>query len=113
MPNTREKLIELLDGVQDYGFCRSTVEEPQCRVINSIIADNLIANGVTVQKWSPVSERLPENYQYALCIMQEDGDFRVLRWNYIDYMWNTGIEWFREKDVTHWMPLPEPPKTSE
>lgn len=72
--------------------------------------DDLIANGVTIQRWIPVTDRLPENYQKVLCIMQYDGEFRVLRWNYIDYMWNTGIEWFKEKDVTHWMPLPEAPK---
>ena len=46
----REKLIELLDSVQDYGFCRATKEEPQCRVINRIVADHLISHGLTVQE---------------------------------------------------------------
>jgi hypothetical protein len=91
----REKLIDLMkeSGV---AFPIST-------------ANFLIANGVTVQQWIPVTERLPENDQYALCVM-EDGSFRVFQWNYIDWMWNDGNEWWQEKDVTHWMPLPEPPK---
>ena len=60
-------------------------------------------------KWISVKERLPENNQWALCLMK-DGYFRVFQWNYIDWMWNDTNEWYREEDVTHWMPLPEPPK---
>lgn len=94
----REKLIKLLE--QSY--------------FNSIetLADCLIANGVTVQRWIPVAERLPENYQRVLCF-NYNGEYKVLRWNYIDWMWNSGIEWLEEKYVTHWMPLPEPPKEGE
>lgn len=32
----------------------------------TIAADHLVANGVTVQEWIPVSERLPENEQDVL-----------------------------------------------
>lgn len=49
MPNTREKLIELLDIIMQPG--EKTLGD---------IADHLIANGVTVQKWIPVTERLPQ-----------------------------------------------------
>ena len=58
-------------------------------------------------KWIPVTERLPEN------------DKTVLVWNrrnsreYFD-VYDHGrwiiLEW---EDITHWMPLPEPPKDSE
>ena len=48
MPNTREKLIELLDMWQQY----ATEEEH---------VDYLIANGVTVQEWVSVKDRLPED----------------------------------------------------
>ena len=47
--DVREKLVELLDRfVYDewYG--------------NDEIADNLIANGVTVQEWISVEDKLPE-----------------------------------------------------
>ena len=47
MPNTREKLIDILDEVQHYGI--STNPGVNC-VYNSDIADHLIANGVTVQE---------------------------------------------------------------
>ena len=113
MPNTREKLIELLDGVQDYGFCRSTVEEPQCRVINSIIADNLIANGVTVQKWIPVSERLPREGEEVLVFGYWHEKFQPLMCYLSPHRkgeWFTTVAGQQVYTVTHWMPLPEPPK---
>ena len=84
------------------------------------IADHLIANGVTVQgdkdinvptKWISVTERLPEekvdcfvNYQHAYC--------------YNDDYWAIGICFYDGEKfqlnpaykVTHWMPIPRPPK---
>lgn len=62
-------------------------------------------------KWISVEDRLPENDQWALCFMKDKsfGTFRVFQWNYIDWQWNDGNEWFDEKDVIHWMPLPKPP----
>ena len=103
----REKLIALFDH-----FCIKNWKEQEYMV------DHLIANGVTFAKdinvscWISVTERLPENDQWALCFMKDKsfGTFRVFQWNYIDWNWNDGNEWFDEKDVTHWMPLPEPPK---
>ena len=138
--DVKEKLVELLGGVQDYGFCRSTVEEPQCRVINSIIADHLIANGVTVAdgkdtdvptKWIPVTERLPEddssvpkhesmNLAFATVLVcgGAKGVTIANRVNveptghpHLDKLATNGWEWSNgNEDVTHWMPLPEPPK---
>lgn len=42
----RERLRELLDDVQDYGYVRPTEEELSCNVRNHIIADYLLANNV-------------------------------------------------------------------
>ena len=58
MPNTREKLIELLGQVQDCG-CNVTDVVAMNYVENFELADHLIANGVTVQEeaklyWKPV-----------------------------------------------------------
>ena len=99
--DVREKLVELIESARYWGS--NTSEE---------IADHLIANGITVHEWISVKDRLPENNQWALCFMKDKsfGTFRVLQWNYVDWRWNDGNEWFDEKDVTHWMPLPRPPK---
>jgi hypothetical protein len=108
MPNTiklveidhvREKLIELLRDVQYLGG----LEEK--------IADHLIANGVTIQKWIPVSERLPKpitdvlSYRGHRNLMQEDCVDKKGKW-YSEYKYDGA-------NVTHWMPLPEPPKEGE
>lgn len=107
----REKLIELVGQVQDCG-CDVTDVVEMNYVENITLVDHLIANGVTVQEWISVKDRLPENDQWALCFMKDKsfGTFRVFQWNYIDWQWNDGNEWYDEEDVTHWMPLPEQPK---
>ena len=99
--DVREKLVELLD----------IIIQPGQKTLGDI-ADHLIANGITVHEWISVKDRLPENNQWALCFMKDKsfGTFRVFQWNYIDWQWNDGDEWFDEKDVTHWMPIPEKPK---
>lgn len=66
MSDTREKLIELIcDGTLKTEIC-TTDTHLECETCKgdcgycTILADHLIANGVTVQEWIPVSERLPE-----------------------------------------------------
>ena len=62
-----------------------------------------------ISHWIPVTERLPErNYN---CLVCDDG---VVLEGYM----NAVSGWFdnigdRLKFVTHWMPLPEPPKDGE
>lgn len=62
--------------------------------------------------WIPVTERLPGDAQFVLCFMRDEylTPFRALRWSSADWRWDDGREWYYEQDVTHWMPLPEPPK---
>ena len=72
-------------------------------------ADYLIQNGVTVQEWVSVKDRLPEDYKQRVMVICT-GDYpigypkidtdRYVRGHWVRY----GIY------VTHWMPLPEPPK---
>ncbi len=101
MPNTREKLIELLERWPCFG----TAEEH---------ADHIIANGVTVQKWIPVTERLPEANERVL-VYHDDGMIRfgINKGGFADvvstlYLQNNHRTCFSK--VTHWMPLPEAPK---
>ena len=99
MPDLKEKLVELLyDTMFFEGYGRELCEQQ---------ADYLIANGVTVQEWISVKDRLPDMYQNVLAI-RADGKIVV------DAIGSLEI-WYKQMDlvgrpVTHWMPLPEMPK---
>ena len=113
--NVREKLMELLEPHVSGLACEyesGSCELASCRSCNARnIADHLIANGVTVQEWISVKERLPQekvncivHYKHAYC----DND---------DY-WAIGMRFYDGEKfqvgpaykVTHWMPLPPLPK---
>ena len=94
MPNTREKLIELLKETSikagSYGQQ----------------ADYLIDAGVTIQKWIPVTERLPE--PLTIVFIWDSTNKRAT-----DAYMTRHKEWVgisMSHEVTHWMPLPELPK---
>lgn len=118
MTSTREKLIEWLGDLncnaeycKDCEFSRDL--DGCVRRQKEIIVDRLIANGVTfatdnnVGKWIPVTERLPEYRQIvAVCVhFPFDENARMAVAPYTPEM--QPMFWER---VTHWMPLPEPPK---
>lgn len=104
------------------------------------LADYLIANGVTfadvpdknVGKWIPVSERLPEKDGSYLAVVLDykktpyvdcvdfaetlasvwDCTFKAEQrpgW----YSFDSAAGYYEIDNVTHWMPLPEPPKEGE
>ena len=83
-----------------------------------IKAEYLIANGVTVQKWIPVTEQLPEPMVCVLCWYEY---FRFGSYNrmfqtygighyFRDGMWGGEVSNGQKARVLAWMPLPEPPK---
>lgn len=97
MLNDREKLIELLKKnlFDDYDF--------------EDLAEELIANGVTVQRWVPVTERLPEPLEYVL-VYVSNRDYVEIAYMTIYKEW-VGVE--IKSQVTHWMQLPTPPKDGD
>ena len=106
MDNTREKLIELVkqntaEFVNPYAY--------ECGEDAERFADHLIANGVTVQKWIAVSERLPEEDGEVL--VYTEGEYEISLWDgeaKVFRFWDGW--WCGDLNVTHWMPLPEAPK---
>ena len=100
MPNTREKLIELIERAK-HSWSLSTMIPLAC-TFGSWIADHLIANGVTVQNWIPVTERLPDK---TGLVLGWDIGFGVLLVYYEVGAIRSGWQ-----SITHWMHLPEPPK---
>jgi hypothetical protein len=121
----KQELIELLETVVSPN---ELLCDGEVLVSTSRVADHLIANGVTIQKWIPVSERLPEKdgkYQVYIdghinkgihhAYFAKDArkvdkfDFRC-RWKNVWYGYDNEWGHYEVDAVTHWMPIPEPPK---
>ena len=98
--DVREKLVELIESARYWGS--NTSEE---------IADQLITNGVTVQEWISVEDRLPEDDSDVLAYSRNGEEGRIYPANYAKGVWFDCIFTTPATDTTtHWMPLPQPPK---
>ena len=98
--DVRKKLVELIESARYWGS--NTSEE---------IAENLISNGVTVQEWIPVTERLPESGEWVLCACRAN-IIEVLKYDSTMDDWDSTMpeRCYMKGFVTHWMPMPQPPK---
>ncbi len=102
----RETLYELIAQVQDCG-CDVTDVVEMIYVENDVLVDHLIANGVTIQKWIPVTERLPEDYNERVLVKIKDAN-NIIGHPDMDTDRYAVDQWVRwGHNVTHWMPLPE------
>lgn len=122
MPD-REKLIELLETVVSP---KEVLCDGEVLVSTARVADHLIANGVTVQQWISVKDRLPENdygkhwkeRKHYLVRLAPSGLMCVAHYGYKEYDWwidghDCVLSATNFKEVTHWMEitnLPQPPK---
>ena len=130
--DVKKKLVELIDSGSGCPDGMNPFDDSceSCRYKESNIchleslADHLIANGVTVadgkdtdvpdnnvgNKWIPVTERLPDKGKVVLALGKRhatSGMFQgTSKYDPKLWHWRGGML----KEVTHWMPLPEPPK---
>ena len=109
----REKLVELIRQADHSG-----------KWMYEQLTDHLIANGVTVQEWISVKDRLPDETGRYLAVKKRIApdelggsrtDIVILRFFVDDgFLMPTHIpDWINEEineEVTHWMTLPQPPK---
>ena len=134
MMDVREKLVELLSEKcmetckQRKGYVCS-VEECKRRKEKccGFYADHLIMNGVTVQEWISVDDKLPEvvsihkGYRSTvkksirvLCVCVQKSGKTMVKEGYCE--WYNDYQEPRWKipgtidEVTHWQYLPQPPK---
>lgn len=125
------KMVELLEPHMSglaYEYESGSCELTSCRSCNARnIADHLISNGVTVQEWISVKDRLPEvvsthkGYRRTikksirvLCVCVQKSGKTMVKEGY--------CEWYNDypeprwqipgtiDKVTHWQYLPQPPK---
>ena len=101
--DVREKLLELIIDAKR--------TDPETGSFAEYLADHLIANGVTVQEWISVKDRLPEPWEQVLIYSRHDFCESAF---YIGVPGKWCSTWNHEMldadSVTHWMPMPNPPK---
>ena len=108
--DVRKKLVEIVCDVMESDGCIGHCNHSPCFEVERVV-NALIDNGVTVQEWISVDERLPEHGGVVLCFMKFGGQ-RILQWDNVSSWWfgyGHGDDW-QKADVTNWMPLPERPK---
>ena len=108
--DVREKLVELIESARYWGS--NTSEE---------IADNMLENGVTVQEWISASEP-PKKITNKVIVLCKNGymgyghyeDYKGERTWYNLESGKPFTDWDLEDcesyEVTHWQPMPQPPK---
>ena len=107
-----EKLIELVKQYYHQHFTPSDRK----------LVDHLIANGVTIQKWIPVTERLPDTipcgagteYSEAVNVLTSGRKVLTAIWDGKDFIADAEFWEAENEEITHWtpvlLPLPEPLK---
>lgn len=103
------KMVELLEPHMSGLACEyesGSCELTSCRSCNARnIADHLISNGVTVQEWVSVEDRLPEE-NTTVIVATDDGVVFQCLYSYDGWdLWDDN-----DVNITHWQPMPQPPK---
>ena len=106
--NVREKLVELLAPTS------LNFEEA------AYLADYLVKNGVTVQEWISVKDRLPDTipcdagtaYSEAVNVLTTGRKVLTAIWDGTDFIADAEFWEAEDEEITHWTPvlLPLPPK---
>lgn len=102
MDNIHESLKELIMRAYDDWWN----EEPSTIDEWDYFTDHLLANGVTIQQWIPVTEGLPDPFETVLVY---DATVDEIYAAYITYHKELGGVCMSH-EITHWMPFPIVPK---
>lgn len=98
--------------MNDKNLCYSCARGKVCRE-NPAFPCKECSCYVAEQKWISVKDRLPEPFVTVLVHMPQETPLPTVHAGYIskDGVWVGGMFKREADEVTHWMPLPEPPAT--
>ena len=109
------------ENCHGYSGSKKAIYREAILAVKSILHSAKSIDGVTVQEWISVNERLPDNkeYDWVLAQVVEDNGYmhipRVMEYRQAKDDWfEETYGWLSDHNgvftVTHWMPLPKPPK---
>ena len=98
--DVREKLIEIL---------RKPIFPHELVDPTEAVADYLLDSGVTVQEWIPVDERLPDYNDRVIAFRPNEPETSAYKYC-VMWGWSVKVSLKQHRGITHWMPLPQPPK---
>lgn len=123
--NQKNKLVKLLSRFR-FSIMFGTVEVMRwtipTRDILTALVDYLVAKGVTVQKWTPVTDGMPElipcdagtAYSEAVNVLTSGHKVLTAIWDGFDWICDAEFWDAEDEEITHWapvpLPLPEKPK---
>ena len=104
-----------------YSGSKKAIYREAILAVKSILHSAKPIDGVTVQEWISVKDRLPDNkeHDWVLAQVVEDNGYmhipKVMEYRQLRNDWfEETYGWLSEHNglftVTHWMPLPNPPK---
>lgn len=113
--NQMRKDLERTGMLESDDHCQIAAQELVDKGYRKEIEDVPDTNVGNKSEWISVKERLPENARVYLCRCVIDGNtdypfFMVLHYILIDENPHFQHECDHGLKVTHWMPIPEPPK---
>ena len=100
--DVREKLVELLNN--------SFAEQYEKRGLLTAphTAMDLIAQGVTVQEWISVDDRLPNDNDRVIAFRPNEPETSAYKYC---VMWGWSVKAsLKHRGITHWCAMPKPPK---
>lgn len=104
------KLVTRCWGTRECDECSCGGDRTKCNFYPEVREKALKEQEPKFGEWISVKDRLPEKDQDVLCYSNKNGGYKFFGYRgYISGEWMEGGV-LHIGDVTHWMPLPKPPK---
>lgn len=100
--DVREKLVEIVGTALDGTLLNITDSVVDC------VVDALIEEGVTVQEWISVDDRLPNDNDRVIAFRPNEPETSAYKYC---VMWGWSVKAsLKHRGITHWCAMPKPPK---